>query len=319
MENSFGYISVRGKLKKVNNVEVNGYDIVTEGKLIRLARIKEEWMQFVGDYKKVICQLEENNFKADLFTFIQRIGDREPKYKLYFEWDNSAAIPISTYENWFEKQTHQMVRRAIKKSVKKGVEVRLVTFSDQFVAGIKKIYDETPIRQGRQFWHYSKDFESVKRENGTFLDSSQFVGAYIGDEMIGFMKIVFSDNTAFPMQILSMNKHRDKSPTNALISKAVQVCAETGIEYFHYGKIQQVGSELDSLSIFKERNGFLKYDFPRYYVPLNLRGKFVLDAGLQHGIRGIMPANVIRILKEMRSKYINYKFRNRHENNEDDN
>ena len=34
-----------------------------------------------------------------------------------------------------------------------------VPFTDDFVHGIMDIYDETPVRQGRSFWHYKKSFE----------------------------------------------------------------------------------------------------------------------------------------------------------------
>ena len=32
--------------------------------------------------------------------------------------------------------------------------------------------------QGRKFWHYGKDLNTVKRENGTYLDRCEILGAY---------------------------------------------------------------------------------------------------------------------------------------------
>jgi len=36
-------------------------------------------------------------------------------------------------------------------AIKKGVSVPVVKFGDEFVKGIKAIYDESPLRQGRRF------------------------------------------------------------------------------------------------------------------------------------------------------------------------
>ena len=71
-------------------------------------------------------------------------------------------------------------------------------------------------------------------------------------------------------------KHRDKAPTNALIAKAVEVCAEKGISYLTYGKYHYGKKDAKSLSDFKMRHGFDKIDIPRYYVPLTLKAKFAL-------------------------------------------
>ena len=55
------------------------------------------------------------------------------------------------------------------------------------------------------------------------------------------------------MHIVSMIRHRDKAPTNALVAEAVRSCANRGISFFGaasnfaYGK-----KERSSLSDFKE-------------------------------------------------------------------
>ena len=40
--------------------------------------------------------------------------------------------------------------------------MRRVPFDDALVRGISRIYDETPTRQGRRFWHYGKDLDAAK-------------------------------------------------------------------------------------------------------------------------------------------------------------
>ena len=67
--------------------------------------------------------------------------------------------------------------------------VKVTEFSDQLVEAICRIYNETPVRQGKTFWqHYQKDFESVRSALATYLERSIFLGAYYEDELIGFMK-----------------------------------------------------------------------------------------------------------------------------------
>src|SRR5205814_4705341 len=111
------------------------------------------------------------------------------------DYDNVAAIPISTHEQWFHKQITAASRRNIRTSEKKGVVVRACPFDAEFVRGIMAISDESPIRAGRRYWHYGKDFATVERQQGTYRDRSTFLGAFAGNEMIGYMKIVWDRRT----------------------------------------------------------------------------------------------------------------------------
>jgi hypothetical protein len=115
------------------------------------------------------------------------------------------------------------------------VVVRSVPFTDDLVAGIVDIYNETPIRQGRPFWHYGKTFEAVKQMNATYLERSGFLGAFLGDELIGFLKIVYVNRVARLMQIVAKDAHRDKRPMNALIAKAVELCETKNCTDLVYG------------------------------------------------------------------------------------
>jgi hypothetical protein len=107
------------------------------------------------------------------------------------------------------------------------------------VKGIQQIYNEAPLRQGRPFWHFGKDFDTVKRENGTYLERSEFLGAHLHHELIGFIKIIYVDRIATLIQILAKNEHQDKRPMNALVANAVKLCESkwrepgrwTGLKY----------------------------------------------------------------------------------------
>ena len=189
------------------------------------------------------------------------------------------------------------------------MKLREVPFDDTLVRGIWEVYNESPIRQGRPFTHYGKDIETVYKEEATYLDSSVFIGAFLGDKMIGFVKMVADETRtqAGLMNIVSMIRHRDKAPTNALIAQAVRSCAERGISYlvysnFAYGKKQQ-----STISDFKERNGFQRIDLPRYYVPLTRIGWLALRLRLHHTFSDHLPESVAAKLRELRNAWYNRK------------
>jgi len=83
--------------------------------------------------------------------------------------DNYAVLPISTYQHWFKEQIPAATQRNIRASEKRRIVVRVSDYDDDYVKGIMSIYNETSFRAGRRFWHYGKNFETVKRENGLML------------------------------------------------------------------------------------------------------------------------------------------------------
>ena len=225
----------------------NGMDINVAGKFIRIARLSAEGYEFVDDPLSFISGMKNGNTRADLFTFIQKLPDTEPMYGYPMEWDNVAALPVTSFENWWTKQLNDKTRNMVRRAEKKGVVVKVVDFDDEFARGITKIYNESPMRQGKPFWHYGKEFETVRRENATFLERSYFIGAYFENELIGFIKLVYEKNFASMMQIISMIQYRDKAPTNKLVAKAVEICADQKIPYLVYAKFSAHGYETERL------------------------------------------------------------------------
>ena len=133
------------------------------------------------------------------------------------------------------------------------------------------------MRQSRPFWHYGKDFERIKREHATYIERSEFIGAFFEGELIGFIKMVYVDRLAWIMAILALNSHYDKRPMNALLAKAMEICVQKESGYFVYGNYIYGNKKDSSLVEFKRRNGFERVDFPRYYVPLTLKGKIYVS------------------------------------------
>lgn len=114
------------------------------------------------------------------------------------------------------------------------------------------------------------------------------------------------------MGILSKIKYRDKAPTNALVSKAVEICAGMNKEYLVYGRYKYGRLGSDTLNEFKKSNGFENILLPRYYLPLTAWGSLILGAGCHAGIIQMMPDSVINMLKNVRNKWYLHKFKPAH-------
>jgi hypothetical protein len=97
---------------------------------------------------------------------------------------------------------------------------------------------------------------------------------------------------------------RDKAPTNALIAKAIELCAERGIENLQYGIWSR-----RSLGDFKKHHAFSRVEIPRYFVPLSLRGRAAIAMGLHRTLKRFVPVNFQDTLANLRAKWYLFKFR----------
>ena len=164
--------------------------------------------------------------------------------------------------------------------------------NDDFVEGVVGIYNQSPVRRGKPFWHYGKDFATVKGELLRDLADSVFVAARYENELIGFIKFLVADRYAMVVLILDKMLHRDKAPMNGMIAKVVEICAEREIPYFTY-TVWRRGDH----GKFQESNGFERFPVPEYYVPLTVGGTLALQLGLHKGIKGAIPEPLmIRLL-----------------------
>ncbi len=296
-------IRVAGKTRFVPSAEICGRTVVVTGGWLRRAAVKDEDLvegEIVEDPSMFVEGLRKSSLRADFLTFAQKLPDTTPKYPYHLEWDNWAVAPTTSYEDWWEKRLPQESRKNVRRAAKRGVIVKSALFNDEFVKGIQKIYNESPVRQGRRFWHFGKDFDTIKRESGTYLERSDFLGAYFNDELIGFIKLVYVDRTATLIHILSMNEHQDKRPINAMLAKAVEVCEKRGISSLFYGKYIYEGNEDSPLTEFKRRNGFEEVKYPRYFLPMTLKGKFAIQSGLHKGVKELIPAPAADMLRRLR-------------------
>ena len=189
-------IRLKGKDVLVPSVQIEGKTAIASGKWLKIATFKDEDLlegETVSDPQSLVLQLTGAELKADIFTFAQKLPHTVPKHRYHVEWDNLAVIPITTFSEWWEKRVDASVRRAVRKSVKTGVETKLVEFNDALVEGIVGINNETPFRQGRPFWHFQKSFDAVRRENSTYAERNAFLAAYYQGEMIGFIRLTYTN------------------------------------------------------------------------------------------------------------------------------
>ncbi len=298
-------ITVKGRMTSVPSLIVNDRKVVCEGKWLKVAKVYDEvWLEGepVDDPDSFITALKQGSLRADIFSFAQVMPQTEPRYKFHVEWDNYAVAPTSDFKAWWEGLPQES-RKNVRRSQRRGAVTSAVDFSDALVRGIKDMYDETPVRQGRRFWHYGKDLETVKRENSTYLDRSQFIAAYHQDELIGFLKMVYVGSTARIMQILSKNRHFDKRPTNALLAMAVEVCNKRSISHLVYGQYIYDNKTDSPVTEFKRRNGFHQVLLPRYYIPLTAKGRAAVAAGLHRGLKSRLPSPVLNWVLGARTSF----------------
>ena len=140
-------IRFKGEPVQCEAVRINDQTFFLSGKVLRIAslsRDKDEWQQDVKNPEEVIRALKSSDTRVDLLKFWQRIPESEPKYRYYKEWRDIAAIPVTTFKHWWDKQVSPSVRNKIRKAQKLGVTVREVQFDDEFLRGVMEIYQTVP-------------------------------------------------------------------------------------------------------------------------------------------------------------------------------
>jgi hypothetical protein len=291
-------------------IKVAEQEIRVEGGVLRIGKLEADGYLFLENPELMLEQLRRQPTRIDLFTFMQRLPETERKYSYPMELDNFAALRIPSFEQWWNEQLGFKARNKAKQAQKKGIVVREIPFSESLVKGIWEVYNESPIRQGAPNRHYGKDVETVYREEATFLDRSIFIGAFLGESLVGFIKLVHDETRtqAGMMNVVSMIRHRDKAPANALVVQAVRSCADRGISYLVYSRFAYGKKTQSSLTDFKERNGFKQIDIPRYYVPLTPAGSLALRLGLHHRMVDHLPESLASKLRQLRTAWYQRKF-----------
>lgn len=253
------------------------------------ARDSKEYLHDIVPSHEFLTKLREMG--ADIFTFIERRWCFTLPKKTSAAWrrdkDNVALIRVTSYEDWWNEVGKKTKRRMVRRAKKFGVSTRIVEPGEELARGVWKIYNETPIRQGRGFLHYGKTLETVRR---SVLGSknSVYIGAYYEGDLIGFVQLVCGDNIAMMSQFLSLQQHWKKAPNNALVAKAVEVCADKGIPYLMYSRM----GNHPSLDMFKRSNGFVRFPVNRYYIPLTRKGMLAIRLRVHQEMKDAFPPSI---------------------------
>jgi hypothetical protein len=290
-------IRVKGRWVPVPYLEVDGQKLYATGTWLKIAKIRGEEMMEDEISNPAACveelkQNREPKLNADVFTFTQKLPSTQPKYTYPFDWESVAAIRVGNFDEWWASLP-QETRKNVRRSAKRGVVVRTSEFDGHLIEGIRGVNDDSPIRQGTPNAYYGRSFDETKKLYGEFTGRCDFICAYCGEELIGFLHLVYRRNVAAVLNLTTKKSHFDKRPANNLIAEAVRICEAKGISYITYG-LYNYGNKQDSpLREFKIRCGFEEILVPRYFVPLTLRGAVCVKAKLHRGLIGILPNSAI--------------------------
>jgi Acetyltransferase (GNAT) family len=256
-----------------------------------IASDSREHLQNILPTDELVKELKSGGI--DIFTFLERkwcCPIANPSKTWVKAEDNVAILHLTSYDEWL-KNIGKKTRNMIRKSEKGGVRTDVAKVDDKLAEGVWKIFNESPVRQGRAFPHYGVSLETVKK-NLMPLTSSTYIGAFFENELIGFIQMLHGDRLTMISQLLSLQKYRDKALNNALMAKAVEVCAKDSIEWVMYGRI----GNHPSLDIFKESNGFTKLSLTRYFLPLSAKGRLAIRLRIHRELKDTLPPSIKKLL-----------------------
>lgn len=290
-------VRTRGRWVTIPGIEVNGDTLITTGRRLKIAKIRGEEMleKDIEDPDLYLAALTNGGgqiLKADIFTFAQRLPATQPRHSYPMEWESVAAIPLVGFKQWWEGLP-QETRKNVRRSQKRGVVISVRELDQDIVEGIREVNDDSPLRQGMKNAYYGLTSEDTWKRYGEFNGRCDFLCAYSGTEMIGFLHLVYREHSAAVLNLTVKSSQLDKRPANALVAKAVEVCETRNLSHISYG-LYNYGNKRDTpLREFKIRNGFQEILVPRYFVPITSWGKACMKVNLHRGLIGILPHSVI--------------------------
>ena len=290
-------VCTKGTWLEVPALDIQGTKIIIKGKWIKFAIVHDEaWLESELQDPELYLQTLRcqgvGGRRADVFTFAQKLPTVIPKYTYSREWDSVATIRLVDFKDWWERLP-QETRKNVRRSQRRGVKVDVHQFDEELIRGISDINNDSPVRQGEMNIYYRRSFEQVRKDYSSFMDRCDFIVAYFGSEMIGFLKIVYRGKIASILNLTPKASHSDKRPANALIAKAIEICEARGITHVTYGLFNYGNKRNNPLREFKVRNGFQEMLTPRFYIPLTFWGEIVIKLKLHRGLMGILPHAVI--------------------------
>ncbi len=254
------------------------------------ARLSKEYIYAPNITRELVTDLKKKG--VDLFTFVQRsFLEFAQTYPFHCEDEPISLLSINSFDDWWKFQIKKAERNRTRKAEKAGIAVKLAAIDENFIRSSQRIYNETPIRQGRRYTGYGLSLEALRGKFSN-MENSEILGAYYSGELVGLLWIVYGDSVATFRSFVSLLKHRDKAPNNALMAEGVKRCCENGFHFIEYGKM----GYLPSLDSFKRHNGFKRCIVQRYYVPLSTKGVLALKLKIHREVQYSLPPRISRAL-----------------------
>jgi len=130
-------ISAGGRWVRVPALDFRGRSITIKGGLVKLAAIHDEWWLESEIENPEICikllkEQKSRKLRADVFTFSQKMPGSAPKYPYASEPESVAAARVANFKEWWEKLPQES-RKNVRRSQKRGVEIRTLEFGDQLI------------------------------------------------------------------------------------------------------------------------------------------------------------------------------------------
>ncbi len=268
-----------------------------------LPGISKRWFYKVAQYfeplehsydiypkKELLTALSKKN--VDLFSYIDRSFLKKTYNNggFYKCSETIGLLHTERFDSWL-KLLPARERTAVRKTIRIGLTTHVVDVDDDFIESAHKIYNETPIRQGRKYSGFGITKEDV-RQKFSNLQTSRIIGAYLDGKLIGLIWVEFGDQVAAMMSFLSLTTYRNKNPNNALIAAAVKLCEEKGYRYLTYGNM----GYNPGLDFFKKNNGFRRVAVSRYFVPLTFKGQLAIKMNLCRPVEHSFSPTLTRAL-----------------------
>jgi ribosomal protein S18 acetylase RimI-like enzyme len=290
-------VRIKGQWVQVPALRINGHEITANGSWLKIARVRgEEMMETELEdpelYRRALKDDTDQILESDVFTFTQKLPQTDPKYPYPMERESIAAIHLVSFKEWWDSLP-QETRKNVRRSQKRGVVISIKDFDEDLIEGIRAVNDDSPVRQGMKNAYFGLKPDETRKRYGEFVGRCDFICAHHGEEMIGFLHLVYRQDVAAILNLTTKPSHFDKRPANALLARAVEICEQRGISHITYGNYNYGNKRDHPLREFKIRNGFEEILIPRYFVPLTTWGTICVKLKLHRGLIGILPHAVI--------------------------
>jgi hypothetical protein len=144
MDDGPSELSVKKSPNKAPGIVIDGIPLAITGRRLKVASLaSESWVEGRSDeeYAMIVRKLKAAGAAADIFMFSQRVPYVKPRFGYPLRWDNVAAIPLTTYDDWLRSVSTDM-RKDLKRAVSRGVITKVVELNDELVRGIIEIHNE---------------------------------------------------------------------------------------------------------------------------------------------------------------------------------